>query len=226
MSVALRPRHRESPRARRLAAEAAETRTAAEASETRTAKEAIETGSAPGPSGTRAASSAFAVAEVDVDLSATGDDVVPYVANAVVDALPAGPVHLAVWPGPPSPILDAGDLSLSGLRRRLSERDPAPASESMPADGSTSAADDATFTLVVSSLTSEMVPPTPGQFGTLVLGASVERPAVVRLSDGSAGIAVRSFARLTFAYDHRELGRTGAVRFLTAVKRRLETETP
>jgi pyruvate/2-oxoglutarate dehydrogenase complex dihydrolipoamide acyltransferase (E2) component len=117
-------------------------------------------------------------------------------------------VHLAVES---LVIHDAGDLSLSGLRRRLSSRDPGPMT------------DGATFTIVVSSLTSETVPPSPGQFGTLVIGSTVERAAVVRLSDGSSGIAVRSFARLTFTYDHRAFGRDDAVRFLTAVKRHLET---
>jgi hypothetical protein len=199
MSVALRPRNHESPRARRLAAEASETHATAEASETRATAEA---------SRSRAASLAFAVAEVEVDLTAMGDDVIAYVAKAVVDALPADPVHLAVES---SLIHHAGDLNLAGLRRRLSERGPGPVS------------DDATFTLVVSSLTSETVPPSPGQFGTLVIGSTVERAAVVRLSDGSSGIAVRSFARLTFTYDHRALGRDDAVRFLTAVKRHLET---
>jgi hypothetical protein len=151
---------------------------------------------------------AFAVAEVEVDLTAMGDDVIAYVAKAVVDALPADPVHLAVES---SLIHHAGDLNLVGLRRRLSERGSGPVS------------DDATFTIVVSSLTSETVPPSLGQVGTLVIGSTVERAAVVRLSDGSSGIAVRSFARLTFAYDHRALGRDDAVRFLTAVKRHLET---
>lgn len=175
----LRPRHRVSPRARRRAAEA-------------------------GLSGT----GTFAVAEIEVDLTSRGGDVVAYVAKAAVEAVPGGPVHLAVGGGV---IPDADDLSLAGLRRWLSE--PSPHSSSSAA----------TLTLAVSSLAAEAVPPEPGQAGTLTLGATVDRPAIVRSSGGDPAIAIRSFARLTFTYDHRALARTDVARFLTTVKQRLET---
>lgn len=181
----LRPRHRRSPRARRLAAQAENA----------------------GPGTPQPHLAAFAVAETEVDLTGRGAEVVAYVAKAAMEAMPAGPVHLAVGA---DVIHHADHLSLTGLRRRLAQ--PAPPPD--PAG--------ATFTLAVSDLISETVPPEPGQIGTLVIGATVERPAIVRLRGGEPGIAVRSLARLTFAYDHRTLGRAPATQFLTAVKHRLE----
>jgi 2-oxoglutarate dehydrogenase E2 component (dihydrolipoamide succinyltransferase) len=136
------------------------------------------------------------------------------VARAIAEAVPSRAVHLAIGMGGPV-IRDAGDLSLAGLTRRLSEPDPDPKASGPGTSG-------ATLTIVVSGLTAETVPPEPGQLGTLVVGQAVERPAVVRLTGGGSGIAVRSFAHLTFSYDHRALHRDDAARFLTAVKHRLE----
>jgi pyruvate/2-oxoglutarate dehydrogenase complex dihydrolipoamide acyltransferase (E2) component len=107
-------------------------------------------------------------------------------------------------------VRDAGDLSLAGLTRRLNEL------------GAGADRTGATLTIVVSGLAAETVPPEPGQVGTLVVGEPVERPTVVRLPGGDRGIAVRSFARLVFSYDQGALGRDDAIRFLTAVKHRLE----
>jgi hypothetical protein len=148
----------------------------------------------------------FAVAEIEVDLTGRGGDIAAHVAKAAVEAMPRGPVHLGVGSGV---ILDADELSLAGLRRR------------MGAPGPGSAA--ATFRLAVSGLSAEVLPPEPGQAGTLTLGATVDRPAVVRFSGGDPAIAIRSFTRLTLAYDPRALDRADATRILTTVKQRLET---
>jgi pyruvate/2-oxoglutarate dehydrogenase complex dihydrolipoamide acyltransferase (E2) component len=179
----LRPRHTLSPRARRSAATA-------------------------GPPPPMTAS--FAIAEAEVDLTALSGDIVAYVAKAAVEAIPAGPVHLAAGPSA-TVIRDADQLSLAGLRRRLNQPGTDPAEVG------------ATITLAESSLLSEIVPPEPGQLGTLVLGAARERPAVMRTSGGDPAIAIRSFARLTFSYDQRSLPRSDIIRFLTAVQHRLET---
>jgi pyruvate/2-oxoglutarate dehydrogenase complex dihydrolipoamide acyltransferase (E2) component len=181
----LRPRHTLSPRARRRAAEI-------------------------GPSPTTPAS--FAVAEAEVDLTGLSGDILPYVAKAAAEAMPAGPVHLAAGPGA-AVIRHADELSLGGLRRRLNEPGADP-----PTAG-------ANLTLVLSGLIAETLPPRPGQAGTLVIGAIVDRPAIVRTGDGDPAIAIRSLARLTFAY-HGEFERADAARFLAAVKRRLEAPWP
>ncbi|MFI5897797.1 hypothetical protein ACIA5D_47700 [Actinoplanes sp. NPDC051513] len=182
MSVAeARRRHSLSPRARRRVG---------------------ETGPLPPPA-------SFVVAETEVDLTGLDGDVLPYVAKAAVEAMPAGPVHLAAGPDA-AVIRHADELSLAGLRRRLNEPSTDPQ------------AGGANVTLAVSRLIAETLPPEPGQAGTLVIGAAVERPAIVRTGDGDPAIAIRSLARLTFAYHGELLGRDDAARFLTAVKRRLE----
>jgi len=177
----LRPRHTLSPRARRRAA---------------------ETGAPPPPA-------SFAVAETEADVTGLDGDLLPYVAKAAVEAMPAGSVHLAAGRDG-AVIRHADELSLAGLRRRLNE----PRTD--PRAGA------ANLTLAVSGLLGETLPPEPAQAGTLVIGAAVERPAIVRTSDGDPAIAVRSLARLTFAYHGELLGRADAARFLTAVKHRLE----
>jgi pyruvate/2-oxoglutarate dehydrogenase complex dihydrolipoamide acyltransferase (E2) component len=156
----------------------------------------------------------FAVGELDIDVSGLGGSVLPYVARAAAEAMPSRTVHLAIGPGGPV-IPDAGDLNLAGLTRRLSELDAAARAPALKEA-------EATLTIVESGLTAETVPPDRGQLGTLVVGQAVERPAVVRLTGGGSGIAVRSIARLTFSYDYRALRREDAARFLTAVKHRLE----
>jgi hypothetical protein len=157
---------------------------------------------------------AFAVGELDVDVTGIGGPLLPYVARACAEAAPSRTVHLAIGPGGPL-IPDAGDLSVAGLTRRLSEL---AAATKTPARNPV----EATLTIVASELSAERMPPEPEQLGTLVVGQAVERPAVVRLTGGGSGIAVRSIARLTFSYDHRTLRRDDATRFLTDVKHRLE----
>ena len=167
---------------------------------------------------------AFAVGELDVDVTGLDGPVLPYVARAAAEAMPSPAVHLAIGVGGPV-IRDAGDLNMAGLTRRLSEFDAAaktPAPKESRADTADADTFEATLTVVTSGLTAETVPPEPGQLGTLVVGQAVERPAVVWLTGGASGIAVRSIARLTFSYDHRALRRDDAARFLTAVKHRLE----
>jgi len=191
------PRHELSPRARRQGAE------------TETSTEQTRPPFTENPPAGRQEPAWFAAGESDVDVTGLGGAVLPYVARAAAEAMPPGPVHLAIGVGGPV-IRDAGDLSLTGLTRRLSELDAGAPSVH------------ATLTIVVSGLTAETTPPEPGQVGTLVVGEVVERPAVVRVAGGGRGIAVRSFARLTFSYDHRALRRDDAARFLIAVKHRLE----
>jgi hypothetical protein len=219
VTVAGAPRHRLSPRARRAGAEVAgvrrvprhelSPRARRQSAEAETHAKQTRPPFTQNPPGGRQESAWFAVGESDVDVTGLGGPVLTYVARAAAEAMPPGPVHLAIGVGGPV-VPDAGDLSLTGLTRRLSDLD-----AGAPRAG-------ATLTIVVSGLTAETVPPEPGQIGTLVVGEIVERSAVVRLPGGGPGIAVRSFARLTFSYDHRALRRDDAARFLTAVKHRLE----
>jgi 2-oxoglutarate dehydrogenase E2 component (dihydrolipoamide succinyltransferase) len=221
------PRHELSPRARRRAekiqppATPATVEVRAEQSWPPVTPTGIE---ARANRSTEARQASFAVGEFDVDVTALRSSALPYAARAAAEAMPSRAVHLAIGVGGPV-IRDAGDLSVAGLTRRLSELDAAAKRSAPEASGAGLPDADrsgATLTIVESGLAAETVPPEPGQLGTLVVGEAVERPAVVRLTGGGSGIAVRSFARLTFSYDHRALRRDDAVRFLTAVKHRLE----
>ena len=57
----------------------------------------------------------------------------------------------------------------------------------------------------------------------LGLGAIVKRPVVVKASDGSEAIAIRSMVYLSLSYDHRLVDGADASRYLMDVKKRLET---
>jgi pyruvate/2-oxoglutarate dehydrogenase complex dihydrolipoamide acyltransferase (E2) component len=166
----------------------------------------------------------FGVAEVEVDVSAIGGAVLAAVVRAAAEAVPFGAAHIAAGLGGPV-IRDAGDLGSAGIVRRLAELGAGPDSAeagSNRAGSNRAGSGGATLTVVESELAAETVPPEPEQLGTLVVGAAAERVAVVRLDGGSAGFAARSVVRLVFSYDHRVLRRDDAVRFLSAVERRLE----
>jgi 2-oxoglutarate dehydrogenase E2 component (dihydrolipoamide succinyltransferase) len=53
----------------------------------------------------------------------------------------------------------------------------------------------------------------------------VKRPVVITDEFGQDTIAIRSIASLVLTYDHRLVDGADAGRFLTAVKRRIETGT-
>ncbi len=57
----------------------------------------------------------------------------------------------------------------------------------------------------------------------LGVGTIVKRPAVVKDADGNEAIAVRSFVYLALSYDHRLVDGADAGRYLSDLKRRLET---
>lgn len=201
------PRHELSPRARR--------RPAAEASPPPALQGAAAEATSPSPHAAALEPgelelhpmAAFGVAEVEVDVSGIGGAVLAYVVKAAAEAMPSGDAHFAIGVGGPV-VRDAGDLGLGGIVRRLGDLGPDTAG--------------ATLTIVPSELGAETVPPGAGQLGTLVVGQVTERVVVVRPSGGGVGFAARMGVRLVFSYDHRVLRRDDAVRFLIAVKRRLE----
>jgi pyruvate/2-oxoglutarate dehydrogenase complex dihydrolipoamide acyltransferase (E2) component len=119
-------------------------------------------------------------------------------------------------------IHDAQELSPEGLGRRIKD-------VAVRARGKQLSPDDvrgATFTIT-----------SPGAFGALIatpvidvpqvaildLEAIVRRPVVVAGADGEEAIAIRSMAHLCMSWDHRALDGVYAARFLTALRRRIES---
>jgi 2-oxoglutarate dehydrogenase E2 component (dihydrolipoamide succinyltransferase) len=168
----------------------------------------------------------------------------PFFAVAVVDALKAHPnvnasyneetkeityydaEHLGfavdTEQGLLSPVIhNAGDLSLAGLARAISDI----AARARSGDLKPDELSGGTFTITnIGSQgalfdTPILVPPQAAMLGT---GAIVKRPRVVVDSTGNESIGVRSICYLPLTYDHRLIDGADAGRFLTTIKRRLE----
>lgn len=230
------PRHRHSPRVRRLAAEAdVDLRSVAgtgpsgrvTVDDVRRARSAAEHESAVvaapatvgGPS--TIVATLTSVIEVDVtDALAREAPMTAHLARAVVDALAAVPavhgeaghsVDLAVTgDGVCALLRDAGGFNLDGIVRRLGDDAAVPGP--------------ATFTIVDAGhrgtlWESSAVP--EGQVAVLTAGAAVERPSVVRRPDGERVVAVRAVAYLALTYEAARVDPADAGRFLTIVRDRL-----
>ncbi len=168
----------------------------------------------------------------------------PFIARAVIDALKAHPnvnasyneeskeityydaEHLGfavdTEQGLLSPVIhNAGDLSLAGLARAISDI----AARARSGDLKPDELSGGTFTITnIGSQgalfdTPILVPPQAAMLGT---GAIVKRPRVVLDGSGNESIGVRSICYLPLTYDHRLVDGADAGRFLTTVKRRLE----
>ncbi|MFI0511012.1 2-oxo acid dehydrogenase subunit E2 [Streptomyces sp. WSLK1-5] len=124
--------------------------------------------------------------------------------------------------GPVTPVVrDAGDLTVSGIARavhgltahaltgRLTPADVAGATFTVSDTGARGALFD---TLIVP----------PHQAAILGVGAAVRRPAVVQDGDEEF-IGVRELVHLTLSYDHRLVDGADAARYLTSVRKIVET---
>ncbi|WP_082682781.1 2-oxoglutarate dehydrogenase, E2 component, dihydrolipoamide succinyltransferase [Mycobacterium sp. GA-1285] len=168
----------------------------------------------------------------------------PFIAVAVIDALKAHPnvnasyneetkeityydaEHLGIAVdterGLLSPVIkNAGDLSLGGLARAISDI----AARARSGDLKPDELSGGTFTITnIGSQgalfdTPILVPPQAAMLGT---GAIVKRPRVIADEFGNESIGVRSVCYLPLTYDHRLIDGADAGRFLTTIKRRLE----
>jgi len=217
-----RPRHRHTPRVRRLAAEAGVdlTTVAGTGPSGRVTTDDVRRAGLVAEPATLSAT-ATSVVEVDVTAATGGDPpLVAHLAAATAEALRAvpdlnvaggGAIALAVTGADGSTVLpDAGHLSLDGIARRL-------------ADGG-STAGPPTFSIVDASGRGtlwESSPVPPGQVAVLTAGAAVERPALVRGAEGERAVAVRCVAHLALTYDVGRVDAATAARFLTIVRDRL-----
>ncbi|WP_055115115.1 2-oxoglutarate dehydrogenase, E2 component, dihydrolipoamide succinyltransferase [Mycolicibacterium peregrinum] len=168
----------------------------------------------------------------------------PFIARAVIDALKIHPninasynedtkeityydaEHLGFAvdtdQGLLSPVIhNAGDLSLGGLARAISDIAARARSGNLKPDELSGG----TFTITnIGSQgalfdTPILVPPQAAMLGT---GAIVKRPRVISDEYGNESIGVRSVCYLPLTYDHRLIDGADAGRFVTTIKRRLE----
>jgi 2-oxoglutarate dehydrogenase E2 component (dihydrolipoamide succinyltransferase) len=168
----------------------------------------------------------------------------PFIARAVIDALKIHPninasynedtkeityydaEHLGfavdTEQGLLSPVIhNAGDLSLGGLARAISDIAARARSGNLKPDELSGG----TFTITnIGSQgalfdTPILVPPQAAMLGT---GAIVKRPRVVIDAFGNESVGIRSICYLPLTYDHRLIDGADAGRFLTTIKHRLE----
>ncbi|MDH6195016.1 pyruvate dehydrogenase E2 component (dihydrolipoamide acetyltransferase) [Mycobacterium frederiksbergense] len=168
----------------------------------------------------------------------------PFIARAVIDALKMHPninasynedtkeityydaEHLGFAvdtdQGLLSPVIhNAGDLSLGGLARAISDIAARARSGNLRPD------ELAGGTFTITNIGSQgalfdtpiLVPPQAAMLGT---GAIVKRPRVISDEYGNESIGVRSVCYLPLTYDHRLIDGADAGRFVTTIKRRLE----
>ena len=121
------------------------------------------------------------------------------------------------------PVLhNAGDLSLAGLAKGIADLAERTRTNKIKPDELAGG----TFTVTNigsrGALTDTPIINQP-QVGILGTGAVVKRPVVVPDELGQDSIAIRSIAALVLTYDHRLVDGADAARFLSAVKRRMET---
>ncbi|MDT7678261.1 MAG: hypothetical protein QOD82_6163 [Pseudonocardiales bacterium] len=121
------------------------------------------------------------------------------------------------------PVLhNAGDLNLAGLARGIADLAQRTRTNKIKPDELSGG----TFTISnIGSFGSLIDTPiiNQPQVGILGTGAVVKRPVVITDEFGQDTIAIRSIASLVLTYDHRLVDGADAGRFLTAVKRRIET---
>jgi pyruvate dehydrogenase E2 component (dihydrolipoamide acetyltransferase) len=121
------------------------------------------------------------------------------------------------------PVLhNAGDLNLAGLARGIADLAQRTRTNKIKPDELSGG----TFTISnIGSFGSLIDTPiiNQPQVGILGTGAVVKRPVVITDELGQDTIAIRSIASLVLTYDHRLVDGADAGRFLTAVKRRIET---
>ena len=168
----------------------------------------------------------------------------PFFAKATIEALKQHPVlnstlnadaseityhdseHLAIAVDTPKGLLvpvikDAGDLSIAGLARKITDI----AARTRNSQVTPDELSGGTFTITNTGSRGALFD-TPilnqPQVAIMGTGAVVKRAVVVAGEAGTDSIAVRQMVYLALTYDHRIVDGADAARFLTTVKQRLE----
>ncbi|MGA1610195.1 MAG: 2-oxoglutarate dehydrogenase, E2 component, dihydrolipoamide succinyltransferase, partial [Candidatus Nanopelagicaceae bacterium] len=118
-------------------------------------------------------------------------------------------------------IKDAGDLNMGAIARKISDV----AARTRDNKISPDELGGGTFTITNTGSRGALFD-TPiinqPQVAILGVGSIVKRPMVIKGSDGSETIAIRSMVYLALSYDHRIVDGADAARFLSTLKERLE----
>ncbi|MBM3689061.1 MAG: 2-oxoglutarate dehydrogenase, E2 component, dihydrolipoamide succinyltransferase [Actinobacteria bacterium] len=118
-------------------------------------------------------------------------------------------------------VRDAGDLSVSGLARRISDVAERTRTNKVSPDELSGGTFTITNTGSRGALFDTPIINQP-QVAILGTGSVVKRAVVITDAAGSDVIAIRSMVYLALTYDHRLVDGADAARFLTAVRQRLE----
>ncbi|MEX1209432.1 MAG: 2-oxoglutarate dehydrogenase, E2 component, dihydrolipoamide succinyltransferase [Candidatus Nanopelagicales bacterium] len=118
-------------------------------------------------------------------------------------------------------VRDAGDLSVAGLARRISDVAERTRSNRVAPDELSGGTFTITNTGSRGALFDTPILNQP-QVAILGTGAVVKRPVVVKDESGGDVIAIRSMVYLALTYDHRLVDGADAARFLSAMRGRLE----
>ncbi|MGA0078967.1 MAG: 2-oxoglutarate dehydrogenase, E2 component, dihydrolipoamide succinyltransferase, partial [Candidatus Nanopelagicales bacterium] len=168
----------------------------------------------------------------------------PFFAKATIEALKIHPVlnstlnadaseityhdaeHLAIAVDTPKGLLvpvikDAGDLSIAGLARKITDLAARTRDNQVTPDELSGGTFTITNTGSRGALFDTPILNQP-QVAIMGTGAVVKRAVVVPGEDGTDSIAVRQMVYLALTYDHRIVDGADAARFLTTVKQRLE----
>lgn len=168
----------------------------------------------------------------------------PFFAKATIEALKVHPVlnstlnadaseityhdaeHLAIAVDTPKGLLvpvikDAGDLSIAGLARKITDLAARTRDNQVTPDELSGGTFTITNTGSRGALFDTPILNQP-QVAIMGTGAVVKRAVVVPGEDGTDSIAVRQMVYLALTYDHRIVDGADAARFLTTVKQRLE----
>lgn len=121
-------------------------------------------------------------------------------------------------------VRDAGDLSVAGLARRISDVAERTRSNRVAPDELSGGTFTITNTGSRGALFDTPILNQP-QVAILGTGAVVKRPVVVKDESGGDVIAIRSMVYLALTYDHRLVDGADAARFLSAMRGRLEEGT-
>ncbi|MDP4690800.1 MAG: 2-oxoglutarate dehydrogenase, E2 component, dihydrolipoamide succinyltransferase [Candidatus Nanopelagicales bacterium] len=121
-------------------------------------------------------------------------------------------------------VRDAGDLSVAGLARRISDVAERTRSNRVAPDELSGGTFTITNTGSRGALFDTPILNQP-QVAILGTGAVVKRPVVVKDESGGDVIAIRSMVYLALTYDHRLVDGADAARFLSAMRSRLEEGT-
>jgi 2-oxoisovalerate dehydrogenase E2 component (dihydrolipoyl transacylase) len=148
----------------------------------------------------------------------------PFIVQAVVESLKENPVLNSVWDGDRiilrKRITDADELNILGLARKIDDLVQRARSRQLGTEDISGG----TFTVnnpgALGSVVSTPIINHP-QATILSAEAIVKRPVVIE-----DAIAIRSMMNLEVSFDHRILDGGAALRFLNAVKRRLEAYGP